>query len=246
MSAMLYPFSVPHTQNTWDNSSPAPAVASRARYQLSSVCTQLAWDKIIVHINNLPAVTPAVFLAFPDILLNVPRDFLWWLSMSEAPSDHSLVTGLGIMSQISIVHSSLVSSVASRSLSLVKHSANIHNLVKFLQRSLNELHISSKEGIASISQLTNIFGLILSEKHLPHFLSTCLSTFLRTVGTQDRLCDHISGGISSPLITNAYLLYRNKISANVCILPSWYTGLRPFSHLFLWFEKILNNHARPK
>ena len=133
MSAMLYPFSVPHTQNTWNDCSPAPAVAP-ARYQLSSAVYSM--DKIIVHIASTIEVTPALFLDVPDSLL------FWVFPETSCDGCQCLRPGVIIhwwpasvsSSQISIAHSSLLSSVASRSLSFVKHSANIHNLLQFLYK----------------------------------------------------------------------------------------------------------------
>ena len=159
---------------------------------------------------------------FPETSCQCPRPKVitqWW------PGSVSL-------SQISIVHSSLLSSVASRSLSFVKHSANIHNLLLlflFFWTLIEPPHFTSAWCIASISQSTNIFGSFYQKSI---FLSSSVS-FLCSGGVWEPrtgLCDHISG-ISCALITNAYLVYRNKISANVCILPSWYPGWRPFSHL---------------
>ena len=180
MSAMLYPFSVPHTQNTWDCCSPAPARTINFHPTLADI-----GHKIIVHIASTIDLTdpgsyfpciyrlPLLFWMFPETSCQCPRPQVitqWW------PASVSL-------SQISIVHSSLLSSVASRSLSFVKHSANIHNLLLFLfYWSLNEPH--SAMNCIDIS-VDKCFWLILSEKHFPQFLSF-LPLLWRSVGTQDR------------------------------------------------------------
>ena len=179
MSAMLYPFSVPHTQNTWDCCSPAPARTINFHPTLADI-----GHKIIVHIASTIELTdpggsyfpcisrlPLLFWMFPETSCQCPRPQVitqWW------PASVSL-------SQISIVHSSLLSSVASRSLSFVKHSANIHNLLPFLfYFSLIEPPHSAW-CIASISLLTNIFGSFYQKSIFLSFLP-----LLWSVGTQDR------------------------------------------------------------
>ena len=168
---------------------------------------------------------------FPETSCQCPRPQVithWW------PASVSL-------SQISIVHSSLLSSVASRSLSFVKHSANIHNLLLFLFLLNSKWAYSLRlKAMYCIDILVDkYFWLMLSEKHFPHsFLP-----LLWSVGTQDTPVWPYLWYLRPHFITNAYLVYRNKISAaNVCILP--WLEWRAFSHHIPWFEKIQNNHAR--
>ena len=76
-----------------------PRILEIAAAQLSTFIRHWTQNNCPHSINNRAEQTltlAAIFLVFPDSatsLLNVPRDFL---SMSKAPSDHSLVTSLGI------------------------------------------------------------------------------------------------------------------------------------------------------
>ena len=192
MSAMLYPFSVPHTQNTWDDS---PGSSSGPRYQLSSAVYSM--DKIIVHIASTIEVTPALFLEVPDSLL------FWMFPETSCDGCQCLRPAVIIhrwsasvsLSQISIAHSSLLSSVASRSLSFVKHSANIHNLLQFLYWRSNWASYLKSQGMNCIDiSIDKYFWLILSVKHFPYFL--CLGLSFLSLGLWEPrtgLCDHISG-----------------------------------------------------
>ena len=163
---------------------------------------------------------------FPETSCQCPRPQVithWWPASVSS-------------SQISIVHSSLLSSVASRSLSFVKHSANIHNLLLFLfllnSNGASSLSLKAMY-IASISQLTNIFGPCYQKSI---FLSSSVS-FLSSGVWEPRTgrCDHISG-ISVLTLSQMHIsCIVTKYLQQMCVFcPGW----RAFSHPFRGLRKF--------